>query len=120
LPIRQGWSSGKIDLMSGLQRFTINYLDLDNIVRFTILLRCIPVIKKERWYLIINDREGSPLFTHYLYEEEMEKIIDTPFRMGILDFQDLSEIDRKIKRIIKGTYEFDKDFNSYCDYKYLH
>jgi len=106
--------------MSGLQTFSINYLDLGNIARFTILLRCIQIIRKERWYLTVNDQFGTPTFTHYLHEEDVENIIDTPFRMGILDFQDLSTIDKKIKNIIKGTYEFEKDFSLYCDYKYLH
>lgn len=118
LPVRQGWSGGKWDIMSGLQTFSINYLDLSNIVRFTILLRCIPIIRKERWHLIVNDQVGIPIFTHYLHEDDMENIIDTPFRMGILDFQDLSTIDKKIKKIIKGMYEFEKDFSLYCEYKY--
>ncbi|WP_316819243.1 hypothetical protein [Pedobacter nyackensis] len=118
LPVRQGWSSGKWDTMSGLQTFSINYLDLANIVRFTIFLRCIPKIRKERWYLIVNDHFGTPTFTHYLHEEDMKNIIDTPFRMEILDFQDLSAIDKKIKNIIKGTYEFEKNFSLYSEYKY--
>ena len=119
LPVRQGWSSGKWDTMNVLQTFSINYLDLSNIIRFTILLRCIPTIRKERWYLIVNDLVGTQIFTHYLHENDMEYVIDTPFRIGILDFQDLSEIDKKIKNIIRGTFEFEKDFSLYCDYKYL-
>ncbi|SDD66296.1 hypothetical protein [Pedobacter soli] len=119
LPVRQGWSGGQWDVMSGLQTFSLNYLDLNDIIRFTLVLRCIPAINKERWYLTVNDSCGKAIFTHYLKEVHVENFIDTPIRMGILDFQDLSEVDKKIKNIIKGKYEFEKGFNNFCYYNYL-
>jgi len=118
LPIRQGWCGSKHDLMSGLQEYSIHYFDINDVTRFTVLLRCIPQIRLERWYLIVNNRNGIAVFTHYLHEEVMSGRFDPPMRMGILDFQDLSSIDKKIKNIINGSYEFEESFNQYCDYKY--
>ncbi|MNR29864.1 hypothetical protein D3C85_1472800 [compost metagenome] len=93
-------------------------MDLSDIVRFSILLRCLPDVGLEKWYLTVYDTSGSSIFTHFLYEELIVHNIAVPFRMGILDFQDLSSIDRILERIIQGAYEFEKNFNQFCGYQY--
>lgn len=119
LPIRQGWSSSSHSLMSGLQEYTIHYKDVNNLARFTVILRCIPSAMLEKWYLTVNNNTGVAIFTHYLHEEIMTTIFNPPMRMGMLDFQDLSAIDRKIKKIIENSYEFEVDFNKYSNFTYI-
>ncbi len=119
LPIRQGWCGSSHDLMSGLQEYSIHYKDISNVTRFTIFLRCIPKVKLEKWYLTVNDINGISVFTHYLHDEVMTVIFNPPMRMGMLDFQDLSAIERKIKKIIENSYEFEKDFNKFSNFIYL-
>ena len=118
LPIRQGWCSSKHNLMTGLQEYSINYSDKNDVIRFTVYLRSIPMLKLERWYLTVNNEQGAPVFTHFLAEEMLPEVSDPDMRIGILDFQDLSSIDKKIKDIINGSYEFERSFDQYCNYRY--
>jgi len=67
----------------------------------------------------VSSDSGTPIFTHFMVDETMTTIYSPAIRIGILDFQDLSAIDRRIKQIIEGKYSFEQDFERYSTYTYL-
>ena len=117
LPLSQGWCSSNHNLSTGMKDYSINYRDVNDVVRFTIYLRSNPKTLSDRWYLIVYDIKGNALFTHFLLQETLTSVFE-PGMMMRLDFQDLSTFDRIIKKIINGDYEFEKNFDHFSSYSY--
>lgn len=105
LPLRQGWTSSRWNVMTCMHEYTLHYRDINNGIKVTVLLRSDTFSGFERWYLQVYNGEEI-FFTHFVKQESVGKEQCTPLRMGQLDFQDLSFIDKIIMKIISNEYDF--------------
>lgn len=100
LNLRRGWTSATEFILHQVQQFTIPYFDENNIQRLALILRVDINKKQEQWYAQIHNNDGYPFQTHFLSEKKIESYIDIPFRRSSLDFEDLSQIEKKARSLI--------------------
>jgi hypothetical protein len=106
LNLRQGWVNASHDIKNCIQTLHFKYFDHNNIALFEVVLRYSEVKKSEKWYIQVNLEDGSPYLTTLIKESEVESELPVPFKMNRLDFSDVSWIEKVIKKIIEGRYEF--------------
>lgn len=117
LPLSQGWSSSKYNIMTCIDSFNLNYRDIDDEIKFTVLLSSNHILRTERWYLQVY-KDKRVFFTHFIKQDSLSWKHSTPLRMMQIDFQDMSFIDKIIKDIIVDKYDFGNGFGSYWSFKY--
>lgn len=106
LDLRQGWTSGSNNLRFGIETFTIPYYDKKDIERFKAIIKIDRFNHKERWYIQMNDENGSPLITACIRVNEMISTLNTPSRIINLDFSDITWVEKLMKKMLDGEYEF--------------
>lgn len=104
--LRQGWSSGNHDLMNCIQTIEIPYFDSNNIKQFKIIIRHFEIRKIEKWYVQVNSSQGKPILTTFIKEQKREQRVDIAIRTVQIDFSDITWVEKIIKQIIDGKYEF--------------
>lgn len=106
LDLRQGWASGSIDFMSGKEFFKISYFDNKNIELYKIILVINKIKFTETWYVQINSEIGSPILTTLIRIDKNISKLELPFRMIRLDISNLTWIEKEIKKMVDGKFEF--------------
>ncbi len=104
LDLRQGWTNASQDYMNGVKTFEIPYFDNNNIKLFVVINRQLDVLKKERWYIQVNSKDGLPFLTTFIKEFDLMNDLPVPFQMSKLDFGNITWIEKIIKQILDGSY----------------
>ncbi len=106
LNLRQGWSSGRHDLMNCIQTIEIPYIDFNNIKRYKIIIRHFEVQKTEKWYIQVNSLQGEPILTTFIKEQKREKRMDIAIRTVQVDFSDMTWAEKIIKQIMDNKFDY--------------
>jgi hypothetical protein len=106
LDLRQGWSSSAFDAKAGIDTFTIPYFNKYNIERFKIILKTDRHSATDNWFVQMNDEEGIPILTTLTRVDHVTSPFETPFRMIQLNHSELTWIEKLIKKMLDGKYEF--------------
>lgn len=110
-------ASGKHDFVTLISEYSINYRDISDEIRFRVLLRSNLILGIERWYLQVY-KEKDAIFTHFLKEGSVELQYDCMLRKLQLDCQDMSFVDKLIKKIIVGRHDFGNGYGISWFYEY--
>ncbi|MEQ6169103.1 hypothetical protein AAOE16_18030 [Ekhidna sp. MALMAid0563] len=106
IDLRQGWANSSWDLMAGIETFTIPYFDRNSIERFKIILKTDRVSATDNWFVQMNDEQGTPVLTTGVRVDKINSTLETPFRMKQLDYSKLDWIEKLIKKMLEGKYDF--------------
>lgn len=106
LDLRQGWTNSSQDYKNCITTFEIPYFDNNNIKRFVVITRHLEILKKEKWYIQVNSKEGLPFLTTFIKELELKNNWPAPFQITQLDFSNITWVEKIIKQIIDDSYSF--------------
>ena len=105
--LRRGFiSKGTYNDKSGIKTYEMSYFDEQEIERFKVILRSLEFERLDKWYVQVNDEKGIGRLTALVREEALEYRIEVPFRMTILDFLDITWLEKEIKKMINNKYDF--------------
>lgn len=105
LDLRQGWTSSSTDLLTDIDTFLIPYFNQKDVERFKVILRTDKINATDNWFIQMNDEKGRPVLTNRIRVDHIESIIRVPYRLSVLDYSDLTWIEKIIKQMISGRYE---------------
>lgn len=105
--LRQGFiSNTSYNDMYGIATFEISYIDEQEIERYKVILRSLESERLDKWYVQVNDEVGIGRLTTLVRTEAMKHRIEMPFRMTMLDFSDVTWLEKEIKTMINNKYDF--------------
>lgn len=106
LDLRQGWTNSMTDFLNGIDTYEIPYFNHNNIERFKVILRTNRFNATDSWFVQVNDEKGIPFLTTLIHVDEIKSALEAPFRMSHLDFSNLTWVEKLIRKMQKGTYQF--------------
>lgn len=106
LDLRQGWVTASEDYMNCIQTYEIPYYDHQNIQRFKVIVRCLEIERKEKWYIQVNSIEGYPILTRFIRDDLSKNKTSMPFKMIQMDFVDITWVEKIIKQIIDNKLHY--------------
>lgn len=100
LNLRQGWTSSIHDPKNGIQTYNFSYFNEENIPLFKVIMRYFEVDNREKWYIQVNFTDGTAHYTTFVDKDSrIKREVSVPTRITQLDFEDISWLEKIIKKI---------------------
>ena len=106
IDLKQGLVSAEHDFANEVQIFNFSYYDHQSIELFKVIIRVEEFSRKEKWYVQVNYKDGTPYLTPHVKTSDLLQEVPVPFRMIQLDYIEVSWIEEIIKKILEEKYTF--------------
>lgn len=106
--VRSFPTKGQYDYKNGIYHFECVYSNLEGIELYKVIVQSLVVEQVQKWYIQVNDSGGKEIRKALIKVEPIIQRLDFPFFHMKFAFENLSWVEKVIKEMIDGEFDFEK------------
>jgi hypothetical protein len=98
IPLRQGWFNSTFSARSEIETHEMPYFDQNDIPLYVVIIRYLPALEKEKWYIQINQNDGTPFLTKEIKTKTKQRTFYNTVKF--IDFENFEWVEKIIKELM--------------------